>query len=133
MNRRSWIRCTPSAPCRHCGRDDERCATAPDGRASICYRVNDGTAREKRAKDGSTYYVYRHGADGAGIDRPGDAGRRPSPRASTTGPAPERADEGTLHAVYSALLADGRTRLCDEHRRALEARGLSPEEISRRG
>jgi len=120
-----WVRVTPSSPCRHCERGDERCAASADGRFEVCYRANTGSGVEKRTKDGATYFRYD-------LQDVGDRGRRPAVPSLRVVPGSDRARPETLHRVYSALLANARTRLTDENRAALIARGFDGGDLDRR-
>lgn len=77
--------------------------------------------RTKKDKNGSDYFLHR--LDGAA---PPPALPTPSAR-----PDSERADAATLHGVYTALLT--RLPLSAAHRDNLHGRGLTDDEIDRRG
>jgi hypothetical protein len=84
-------------------------------------RVEEGAWRSGTDKSGARYYLHR--LDGTA--RPDVA--PPSP----PGPDAARAGPDLLHRAYSALLS--RLTLSKAHREALRARGLSDEDIDRRG
>lgn len=86
----------------------------------LCQRVEQGSYRTKTDKNGAPYYMHR-------LD-----GSHPAPPAP---PLPavnvNLADDETLHQVYGALL--GGLSLSADHRLQLRQRGLTEEEIDRRG
>jgi hypothetical protein len=86
-----WVRCTPQAPCRHCGGSRERCETSECGRFGVCYKVNDGSTREKQAKDGSPYYAYDYGVAKASPPQGSNDADAAAPRAATQPRAARRA------------------------------------------
>jgi hypothetical protein len=116
-----WRRVNKSTPCPVCKHPDW-CAISTDGALAACRRIEAGGWRSKTDRAGVPIYLHR--LDGA-------AGTPPVPPPSPEGPAPDRADADTLHAVYSALLVA--LPLADRHREALRFRGLTDEEIDRRG
>ncbi len=85
-------------------------------------RVAEGAYRTKKDKSGAEYYLHR--LDGTAV-------AAANPASPPSGPAPDRADADTLHAVYSALLAA--LQLTATHRDNLRDRGLTDDEIDRRG
>jgi hypothetical protein len=84
-------------------------------------RQAEGAWRTKTDKDGQQYHLHRLN----GAARPD----LPPPR--PPGPSTPRAEPDVLHRAYSGLLA--RLRLSQSHRDTLRQRGLSEEEIGRRG
>lgn len=93
----------------------------------MCRRFDqgpDGAGREKVDKYGETYWTYSL-VEGAG---PAWRDWDDTPTAPAGTP---RAEDGTLHEAYSILL--DQMDLFPEHRKALRARGLTDEEITRRG
>jgi hypothetical protein len=86
-------------------------------------RVAVGSFRTKTDRTGAEYHLHR--LDGATV------APAPAPPRLPSGPAAERGDADTLHAVYSALLAA--LQLSDPHRDNLRERGLTDAEIDRRG
>jgi hypothetical protein len=85
-------------------------------------RVAEGAFRTKTDKNGQEFYLHRlAGAAASATPAP------PLP----TGAACERADADTLHTVYSALLAA--LQLSDPHRDNLRRRGLTDDQMDRRG
>jgi hypothetical protein len=93
-----------------------------DGALAACRRVEAGAWRTKTDRAGVPVYLHR--LDGA-------ARQSSAPPAAPGGPAHQRADADTLHAVYSALLAA--LPLAQRHREALRQRGLSDAEFDCRG
>jgi hypothetical protein len=116
-----WCPTTRGNPCAVCGKYGW-CQVSADGTIALCRHQADGAYRTKTDKQGAEFYLHR--LDGA-------AAAPPDPPPSPSGPAPERADPDTLHSVYSDLLA--RLTLTPSHRENLRGRGLSDEEIDRRG
>ncbi len=116
-----WRRVNKSTPCPVCKHPDW-CALSTDGALVACRRVEVGAWRTKTDRAG--VHVYLHRLDGTAAT---PAVAPPAP----VGPAPDRADADTLHAVYSALLAA--LPLAERHREALRRRGLTDAEIDRRG
>lgn len=113
-----WQRVTRSHPCPICGKRDW-CSVSVDGHMAACRRVEQG-GLVKADKGGAPYYLHHL----TRIDTP--AALPPVP----SGPAVDRANADTLHAVYSALLA--RLSLSTAHRADLQFRGLADAEIDGR-
>lgn len=104
-------------PCPVCGRDDGWCRVSDNG-AVLCRRHCGEGGREITCKDGTT--AFMHDGHGAVVAAPEDP---PSPIQVA---APDVRDR-----VYRALL-----RACPitpEHGRALQARGLTSDEVTRMG
>ena len=118
MNNSGWIEATCKKPCPICGHDSW-CTVTRDGRVVNCRRVDAG-GREKTDQNGAVYWVH-HLGEGNRI------GAVLMPQPSMKEPAPERADDATLSAVYNALLNE--LRLFPQHAHELKRRGLSPAEI----
>ena len=122
LSRRSNWRCVTRAhPCPIC-KSPGWCSITADGGLAKCMKVEAGSFKTKADKNGQPYYLHR--LDGAA--RPETA---PPPRPPNPGVKPADADH--LHRAYSALLAG--LQLSKAHREALRSRGLSDEEIERRG
>lgn len=116
-----WRRVSRSHPCPVCGHHDW-CSLSADGALAKCMRVADRAWRTKKDKNGGEYYLHRlGGAVAASVPPPIPPG----------GTIPDRAEPDTLHAIYSALLAA--LPLARRHREALQRRGLSDDDIDRRG
>lgn len=111
MSRNPWNKATRSNPCPKCG--GERCLVAPDQQAVFCWRVDDGTGIPK-----AQGFLY---TSAGGEHPPVPEQRRDAPLA----PAGDRS------RVYGALL--DQLALSGPHRTALRERGLTNEEIARRG
>lgn len=118
MNNSNWIDVTRAAPCPICGHDSW-CSVSRDGRTVNCRRVDAG-GRQKTDRSGAVYWVHRQNVHAS-------LGALPMPRPSSNAPAPERADDSTLSAVYNALLSE--LRVLPKHASELKKRGLSPAEI----
>ncbi len=116
-----WTETTAARPCAVCGKAGW-CGVSADGAWAKCMRVAAGAYKTKTDKNGAEYYLHR--LDGA-------APPPPAPPPPAFGPAPDRADADTLHRVYSALLA--RLQLSEAHLDNLRGRGLTDDEIGRRG
>ena len=116
---RAWSAVSRRDPCPVCGQPDW-CAVSSDGRVARCMRIVDGPDVIAREDSAGVPYGLAFLADG-----PRDPSRyQPDPD-------PPRADEDTLHAVYSALLDV--LALTPAHRSALRARGLCDDAIDARG
>jgi hypothetical protein len=120
-NKGKWRRVTRANPCPVCTAPDW-CSISADGALAACRRVESGCWRSKTDRNGTPVYLHRLADSG---------GRPPPPSRPPAGPAFGRADPDTLHRAYSALLA--LLHLSRPHRDALRRRGLSDEEIDRRG
>jgi hypothetical protein len=106
-------------PCPVCGHNGW-CKVSTDGAVALCRRTDRGCDRARQDRNGVPYWLHR--LDGSTAPTPG-----PRPDQVT----PRLADPDTLHRVYSALLAA--LVLGKAHRDNLCARGLSPDQIERRG
>ncbi|NSW84278.1 MAG: DUF3854 domain-containing protein [Syntrophothermus sp.] len=114
-----WYEVTRTRPCLICGKPDW-CSITDDGTWAVCRRVDNGQGTHKVDKAGMDYWLYKL-TDGPRTPPPELPARQES----------ERADAETLHQVYCRLLAE--LTLSPEHRKNLRKRGLSDEEIDRRG
>ncbi len=114
-----WSQVTRARPCPICGTPDW-CSTSIDGRFAACRRIEQG-GRAKTDRHGAPFYLHRlTGSDSPSMQPP-----------IPTGANVERADADTLHAAYSALLAQ--LPLSAAHRAALQRHGLTDAEIEHRG
>ena len=120
-NRSKWNRVAHARRCPICGKPDW-CSVTTDGRLAACRRVEQGAARTKQDKDVAPYHLHRL----TGTNSPGVP-----PLVTSTGRGTARAEDDTLHAVYSALLA--RLSLSVAHRADLQRRGLPDAEIDAHG
>jgi hypothetical protein len=116
-----WRRVTPQRPCPACGKTNW-CTLSADGRLAACRRVEAGAWRTKTGKDGTPIYLHR--LNGAATISPAEL------PATASGTA-ARIDAGTLHRVYSAMLAG--LSLAQSHRESLHRRGLADADIDSRG
>lgn len=114
-----WVRVSRSFPCPVCGRPDW-CSLSEDGEVVKCMRVPSDFSKVDAS--GSTYYIHRQGDSPVPI--PGEF-RRSDRGDERRAPVEVRAK------VYEALFR--RLRLRQDHRDDLRRRGLSEEEIGRRG
>lgn len=124
MSDRTWREVNRGNPCPVCGHDSW-CAVTRDGGCCMCRRYEegpDGPGKHRTDKDGFDYWIHWVGGD----TRTSAPVQEPELVAGA-----ERADIDTLHRAYSRLLAN--LRLAEEHRRNLQARGLSDAEIHSRG
>jgi hypothetical protein len=120
--RNNWRGVTAAHPCPICQHPDW-CSVTADGTLAKCMRIEAGAFKSGEQKDGVRYFLHR--LDGTSHA----ASTAPPPR--LPGAGAERAYPDQLHRAYSALLA--RLHLLPTHREALKKRGLSDEEIDRRG
>jgi Domain of unknown function (DUF3854) len=116
-----WMRVSGQAPCPICKHGDW-CSVTADGTLASCMRIAAGSFKTGADKNGAPFHLHRLN----GSSRPSPA---PDPR--PPGPGVGRADADLLHRAYSSLL--GRLILATAHREALRRRGLTDEEIDRRG
>jgi hypothetical protein len=114
-----WTDATPQHPCPIC-RHTGWCSISPDGATALCHRVGSGPPRYTR--DGAPYWIHPLGPSHRREIRLDE----PLPLADT-----ERASSLRLDEAYRTLLAQ--LSLDGRHRDALEKRGLSENEIRRRG
>jgi hypothetical protein len=117
-----WRRCTAGEPCPICAHPDY-CSISADGAIAKCMRRAEGAFKTKSDKNGQEYYLHR--LNGAS---PTETPAPPLPPSVSGG---QRADADTLNTVYSVLLAA--LQLSDAHRDRLRGRGLTDDEIDRRG
>ena len=121
---RLWRPVSKREPCAVCGAPDW-CAVSVDGRVSRCMRVVEGDSIvSQTTKDGQPYGL-QFASDGGPRDN------RDLQSRYRTDDEPERADDETLHRVYTALLQN--LPLSPSHRADLCARGLGDAEIETRG
>jgi hypothetical protein len=118
-SRHNWRRVTQGHPCPIC-KAQSWCSVTADGTLAKCMKVEADSFKTGEQKDGARCYLHRL----AGV-----AHSEPPPR--SFGPQTPRADADQLHRAYSAMLA--LLQLSLAHRKALGGRGLSDEEIDRRG
>jgi hypothetical protein len=116
-----WQTASPELPCCGCGKTDW-CGISPDGKVAACRRVGEGAFREKKDKNGATYYLHRN----PGAVRP-SKGLKPQPRQPRAAKATALADEDTRHKVYTALL--NHLTLSAAHKDDLAQRGLTDQVI----
>jgi hypothetical protein len=116
-----WRRVSSASPCPICNHPDW-CSGSADGRLAACRRVEAGCWKSKTDKNGAPYHLHC-------LADPAWNELAPPPR--PPGPGAERAGPYLLHRAYSSLLA--RLSLAKAHREALCRRGLTGEEIDRRG
>lgn len=118
----AWPLVTKREPCPICGKPDW-CNRSPDGAMVACRRVDTGEAlKHKVDRSGGEYWLYVMAGHEAHRREPVD----PAPKPSQI-PAPP----DTRHTVYTALLHE--LHLVEDHRNNLRQRGLSDDEITRRG
>jgi Domain of unknown function (DUF3854)/Domain of unknown function (DUF927) len=116
-----WRRVSAESPCPIC-KGAAWCSISADGTVAKCQRVADGAFKTKTDKNGADYHLHRLG---------GAAPPPSAPPPPAFGPAPDRADANQLHRAYSALLT--RLQMSEAHRDNLRGRGLTDDEIDRRG
>jgi putative DNA primase/helicase len=117
-----WHEVSRKQPCPVCHKTSW-CRVSADGQTVACRRESQ-SGEERHYSDGSLYYLHR--LQGA-FEAPKRTRKPQSPQPVEIPPAGVE----TLHAVYQALL--DRLTLSEPHRLALGTRGLSPEQIERRG
>ena len=119
-----WTAVTPGAPCEICGRD-RWCSR--NGSALRCTKESShptyGQGIRHTDKGGNDWWLFRNGSD----DRSGNTKPLPTPTVEQTHQE-TLASADTLHAVYSALLAE--LALSTSHHTALTRRGLSPQQAA---
>jgi hypothetical protein len=114
----NWQRVSRARPCPICKKPDW-CLLAADGSKAICMRIEPGSYRTKKDRQGKHLYFHQLAEARAA------APLRPRP----PGQQPRGAGSDTLHAVYSVLLAN--LRLSEPHRANLRSRGLADDVIDR--
>lgn len=122
-----WLNVSSNHPCIICGKTDW-CAYSADGRYSLCRREFSPIGELKIDKAGHEYCQYDH--------RPGESPSHVYPiefpiSKTSEKPITPRAEPDLLDRIYRALLQE--LTLIDAHRENLRARGLSDDEIFRRG
>src|ERR1051326_6071833 len=118
----TWLEATRVEPCPICDKSDW-CTRTAEGTYAICRRLDTGQGRHKVDQAGGDYWVYRLDQSSA---TPAEDLRH-LPRRRLAKPT----DAETLDRVYRALLE--MLTLSAVHREALQGRGLSDDEIRRRG
>lgn len=114
-----WRDVSRREPCPICSRDSW-CSLSDPARYVLCRRQSLG-GTERTDTNGAPYFLHR------------TDGWRPRERAADTEPQPgaNRAPAATLTRVYGALLSE--MELSTAHRENLRERGLSDDEVDRRG
>lgn len=126
MKRGEWKEASKASPCPICGKSNW-CSVHQEGAFVNCRRESHGALKAKQDQSGVEYYVHKIGDS---RDRGARSFiHRPPQRPCVT--AQDRADTDTLNKVYSALLR--LMPLAPQHGENLLARGLSDEEIQKRG
>jgi hypothetical protein len=113
------VRVSRRNPCPEC-RHTDWCSVFEDRSGVICMRQRS----DRPTRNGGYLHCY---FDRQQLNRPP---AKPTP--TKAGPTPERADVDHLDGVYCSLI-HRHLVLSSEHRSTLQARGLSDEEIDRRG
>lgn len=128
--RSEWQSVNAHAPCPVCGKPDW-CRVTSDRAIVACRRESKGAYKREPDKNGATiYFHHRRGADTTRRQGPK---RRQAAAKVTAGPeaAAIGADPATLDRAYREFLS--LLRLSDKHRGDLRRRGLTDEEIDKRG
>jgi hypothetical protein len=115
----------PGGICKICDHKGTWCQESSDGEVADCRRVSDGAFRSKTDANGADHHFHRLKGDRPDA-RDDDRPQLPEP-AGRVG----LAHANVLHEVYSSLLSG--LPISTAHRAALRHRGLSDEEIGRRG
>ncbi len=133
-----WIDVSRHAPCPICEKESW-CSVADDGSAAKCRRqevptkATVGKVLIKKDKSGANYFVHplteKKLATSSHPQGRNNSDKSSLPNAPTN--ETHRADADTLNHAYQILLAE--LPLSIDDRKRLVARGLSPEEIDRRG
>jgi hypothetical protein len=124
-----WKEARKDSPCPICGKTDW-CSVSMDGRLVACRRESKGATKVKTDKSGAEYYLHRIGP--LSDSNIGTTTREEKPRCAAVAATPvSRAEPASLDRAYQALLTN--LSLSDFHRDALKARGLSDDEIAKRG
>lgn len=113
-----WPEVTHGQPCPVCGRE-KWCRVSPEGDLVACRKVELGAIRNKTDRSGVPFYLHRVGPDRA-------TPREPLPRQEQ-----DRASPELLARIYQRLLEC--LTLNARHRRELQARGLTDQQIDRAG
>lgn len=118
----TWKEVKRSHPCPICGKD-HWCSISDDGAWVVCRRADSGAGKYKVDKAGGEYWVY------CLVDNPLPG--RPEPEIPESEIAVNKLDPAVLDRAYNVLLNS--LSLSKKHRENLLERGLSEDEIMRRG
>ena len=125
-----WKEVRKDSPCPVCGKTDW-CSVSTDSGLAACRRESKGAISVKTDKSAVEYYLHRIGPSSVFNGEPHVNGVKDSQPALDNGTSVSRADAPGLDRAYQALLTN--FGLSDLHREALKARGLSEDEIAKRG
>ena len=125
-----WKEVHKDSPCPICGKTDW-CSVSTDGNLAACRRESKGAISVKTDKSSVEYYLHRIGLPSVYIGKPHVNGVNKFQPAEGDAKPVSRADPAILHNAYQVLLTN--LGLSDLHRGALKARGLSEDEIAKRG
>lgn len=124
-NGQDWRNVSRAEPCPVCKKGNW-CRVSKDGRTVACRREACGATKTKRDKNGADIFIHRLNGEATATTE----FVAPPPSAAGT-KVGERAEPAMLDHAYRFILA--RLTLSADHRDGLRNRGLSDEEIDRRG